>query len=455
MIKNTSVLAVDDNKDILFSLKMALKTEFEEVIAIQNPDLILEHLQNTKIDIIILDMNFVAGINTGNEGFYWLNRIKEFSKNTEVVLMTAYGNIELAVKAMKQGASDFILKPWDNAKLIHTLKCLLEKKKTDVKKNKSEKETNTSSDADTILYCSSEKMQNVYKMISKIAETDANVLILGENGSGKELIAREIHRKSNRRDKVFQSVDMGAISETLFESELFGHIRGSFTDAKEDRIGKFEAANKGTLFLDEIGNLSFTSQAKLLAALQNKQITKLGSNSVVNVDIRLICATNKKLKQMVAEGTFREDLFFRINTIVLEIPPLRERPEDIEALAKHFIKMYEGKYRRQGLSFTKETVVYLRNYQWPGNIRELSHCIEKAVIFSTNNEVLTCDSFSFEDFTKSYSDTTIIDSLNLEDAEKNIISLAMKKHAGNISAAATELGVTRKTLYAKLEKYGI
>ena len=393
------ILVVDDNKSILSAVEILLQDEFEEVITIANPNQLPSLVESSEFDLILLDMNFSAGVNTGNEGLYWLSRIKETKPELEVVLFTAYGDVELAVKALKQGAADFVLKPWDNEKLKSTLRNVfkLQQSKKEIKKLR-QKESALRSEINKEKYfiiAQSPQMLHILELIKKVAVTDANVLITGDNGTGKELIARELHRFSKRADEILVTVDMGAISETLFESELFGHKKGSFTDAREDRTGKIENASGGTLFLDEIGNLPLHLQPKLLSALQSRIITPIGSNKATPVDVRLICATNRNLDKMVAEGLFREDLLYRINTIHIEIPPLRERKEDIIAIAAYFLKIYGNKYRKSDIEITQAGLSKLVGYQWPGNVRELQHTIEKAVILCDKKE-LTPEDFFFK-----------------------------------------------------------
>jgi DNA-binding NtrC family response regulator len=381
-----NILVVDDNKSILSTLDILLSGEFKTVSTLSDPSQIPTELKKNDYNLVILDMNFHSGLNTGNEGIYWLGRIKESNPEISVVMITAYGDIDLAVKALKAGASDFVLKPWDNKKLLATLKLAIQlnlsiKEVSHLKERESglKKEINRNQKS---IIGSSPKIMGVLNMVRKVAKTDANILITGENGTGKELIAQEIHRQSARSKEVMVSVDMGALSETLFESELFGHVKGAFTDARESRQGKFEIADKGTLFLDEIGNVSFHLQSKLLSAIENRQISRIGSNQLINTDIRLISATNKDIEGMVRNGLFREDLLYRINTIHIELPPLRERGDDIIVLADFFIKRYTYKYNKPILKMNQQTHDRLLKYSWPGNIRELQHTIEKAVILS-------------------------------------------------------------------------
>jgi DNA-binding NtrC family response regulator len=453
MVKG-NILIVDDNKSILSALEIFLTPEFQTVTTLSDPNRIPTELRKKEYNLVILDMNFNAGLNTGNEGIYWLGRIKESNPEISVVMITAYGDIELTVKALKMGATDFFLKPWDNNKLLATLKSALQlnwsKKEVSQLKEK-EKGLKTEINRDQkFIVGSSPQLMKMLNLVRKVAKTDANVLITGENGTGKELIAYEIHRLSERSQEVLVSVDMGAISETLFESELFGHVKGAFTDAHENRPGKFEVADKGSLFLDEIGNLSFHLQAKLLAAIQNRQISRIGSNQTIPVDIRLICATNKNLESMVLEGLFREDLLYRINTIQIEVPALRERGNDILVLTDFFLKKYSSKYNKPGLKINQHAQDKLLKYSWPGNIRELQHTIEKAVILSEGN-VLKADDFFMKPV---FSGRTNETELTLGEMEKRMIHLAIEKNNGNLSAAADQLGITRQTLYNKIKKTG-
>lgn len=454
MGKNGTILIVDDNKSVLTAVEILLIAYFENVITISTPERIPAILENDKVDVILLDMNFSAAINTGNEGLYWLGRIKKLSPDIPVVLFTAYADIELAVKAVKEGAADFVVKPWDNAKLVATLLSAyrLRESQTEVKQLKEEKNIlkNQLNSEPSILWGTSASIMKVYNTICKVAKTDANILLTGENGTGKEMIAREIHRLSNRSGEVMISVDMGAVTETLFESELFGHIKGAFTDAKEDRAGKFEAANKGTLFLDEIGNLSYALQAKLLTALQNRKIVRIGSNKSIDIDIRLVCATNRNIQEMIDKNHFREDLLYRINTIHIEIPPLRERLEDIIPLAEYFLKKYASKYGKECIRIQQTAKEKLLEYRWPGNIRELQHAIEKAVIMCEGHDLRPSD-FFFKAVTTSFIDKNE----TLEEMEKQMIKHAIDRSSGNLSAVATQLGITRQTLYNKMKRYDL
>jgi len=451
------LLIVDDSKSILSALEILLQDDFEEVKTIASPNQITSLIESGEYDLVLLDMNFSAGtgVNTGNEGLYWLARIQEMRPDMEVVLFTAYGDVELAVKALKKGAADFILKPWDNEKLRTTLRNVyqLQQSKKEIKKLK-RRESALKSEINRdkhFIIAQSPQILHVLNLVRKVAKTDANVLITGDNGTGKELIARELHRLSKRADEIMVSVDMGAISETLFESELFGHKKGSFTDAREDRTGKIENANTGTLFLDEIGNMPIQLQPKLLSVLQNRMITPIGSNKSIPFDIRLICATNRNLSEMVADGSFREDLLYRINTIQIEIPPLRERDEDVLAIADYFLKIYCNKYRKTCTSISDAALSKLTSYKWPGNVRELQHTIEKAVILSDKSE-LTADDFFFNPVVHNSDD---LFEGTIEEMERQMISQVLQKNGMNLSSAASQLGITRQTLYNKMKKYNL
>jgi DNA-binding NtrC family response regulator len=455
MIKGT-LLIVDDNKSVISALEMMLQYEVEKVISLSTPTRIHEVLGKNEIDIVLLDMNFQAGINSGNEGLYWLKEILKYDTNISVVMITAYGDVELAVKALREGAFDFILKPWDNKKLLATInaawKLRLSRIEAALLKNDNQflkKEIKRTEEK--IVLGASPTMINVMNIVRKVAATDANVLITGENGTGKELVAREIHNLSKRSNQLLVSVDMGSITETLFESEMFGHVKGAFTDAKEDRSGKFEIAQKGTLFLDEIGNLSLQSQAKLLSALQNRFVVRVGSNRPIPVDIRLICATNCELPSRVSDGLFREDLLYRINTIQIEVPPLRDRVDDVPVLAFYFLKVYCEKYNKTARKISTQALEKLGNYQWPGNVRELQHSIEKAVILS-DSSILGPSDFVFNTSSKG---TTETDNTTLEEMEKKLIAESLRKHDNNLSIVASRLGITRQTLYNKLKKYDL
>jgi len=447
------ILIIDDNKSVLSALEILLQFEYKEVKTISNPNQITSLLNLKEYDIVLLDMNFSAGVNTGNEGLFWLKEIKKRAPNILIITMTAYGAIELAVKALKEGASDFILKPWNNEKLLTTVKSAysLRKSKKEIAHLK-EKETNLKqiiNKGDTNYIIGTSKSLNaVLKLTNKVAKTNVNVLITGENGTGKELIARELHKVSSRKKEVFIAVDIGSISETLFESELFGHTKGSFTDAKEDRVGKFEAANGGTLFLDEIGNISLQTQSKLLSVIQNKTIVRVGSNKQIPIDIRLICATNCNLDQMVTDGLFREDLLYRINTIRIEVPPLRDREGDILILADFYLKKFLNKYGKQGLRINQSAQEKLMSYRWPGNVRELQHTVERAVILSEDKILKPTD------FLLNQKIELSLESMpnTLSEMEQLMITNTLKRNNGNYSAAAEQLGITRQTLYNKIKK---
>lgn len=450
-----NILIVDDNKNVLLALEMLLAPEYNKVGCISNPSLLISELQSNSYHLVLLDMNFKAGVNTGNEGLYWLQRIKENHPDISVVLITAYGDVELAVKALKAGATDFVLKPWENQKLLATVKSAIElslsRMEIEGLKQKEKELIRSINREEKQLIGTSPAMMQVLKTVDKVAQTNTNILITGENGTGKELIARRIHSMSLRSNELMITVDMGAISETLFESELFGHIKGAFTDAHENRTGKFELANRGSLFLDEIANLPLNLQSKLLVALQNREVTRVGANQPKPIDIRLICATNKDLNQLVDNGEFREDLLYRINTIHIELPPLRRRKEDILPLAEHFLAKYSEKYGKSSLSITLQAKEKLTEYSWPGNIRELEHTIEKAVIMSESGKLKVSDFFSGSTVSHK-ADANVV---KLDEMEKKMITLAIEKNAGNIKAAASQLGITRQTLYNKMRKYNI
>lgn len=455
MNEGGKILMIDDDEDVLLAAKMLLKKSNHQVIIEKNPNKIPFLLNNDTYDVILLDMNFSKDTTSGKEGFEWLKQIKERDPDAVVIMITAFGDVEMAVRALKEGATDFILKPWQNEKLVATISTAIKLKKSynevdKLRKAKQMLEEQISQPFRDIIGQSA-AIKEVFALIDKVAKTDANVLILGENGTGKELIARAIHQKSMRKDNSFVAVDMGAITETLFESELFGHKKGAFTDAREDRPGRFELANGGTLFLDEIGNLSLSLQSKLLSALQSRQVTRVGSNQSIEVDIRLICATNMPLNQMVKEGKFRQDLLYRINTVEITIPPLSDRIDDIPLLADHFLNHYAKKYRKEVLSIAPEAMNKLKKYPWPGNVRELQHAIERAVIMADSSTLQESDFL----FNRKGSDSATTDSLNLDEVEKAAVVKAIQLHNGNISKAAEELGLTRASLYRRMEKYGL
>jgi two-component system response regulator HydG len=455
--KHGKILVVDDDEDILLAARLFLKQHFDLVHTEKKPDNIPIVLQNENYDVILLDMNFARDMTSGKEGFFWLNKILDIDPSAVVILITAYGDVEMAVKAIKAGATEFILKPWQNEKLLATISAAinLRQSRTEVDNLRS-RQIQLSADLDQPFkdfIGVSHAMLTVFSTIEKVANTEANVLILGENGTGKELVARELHRQSLRANEVFITVDMGAITNTLFESELFGHTKGAFTDAKEDRAGRFEIASGGTLFLDEIGNLPLPLQAKLLTVLQNREVTRLGSNKARPIDIRLICATNRPIYEMVEKKDFRQDLLYRINTVEIPLPPLRDRQEDIPLLVDHFLQIYCKKYRVPTKRVNAATIKKLNKYHWPGNVRELQHAIERAIIMTDSTVLNPTDIFLPDREIKDQG--IIFENYNLEEEEKMLIRKAISKHGGNISKAAKELGLTRTSLYRRMEKYGI
>ena len=448
------ILVVDDNLQILESLRILLREEFEVIDVISKPSRINEMLWRNTYDVVMLDMNFAMGETSGNEGIFWLNEIKKKDPLLPIILITAYGDIELAVRAIREGATDFITKPWDPEKLIVTLNNAyrLRKSGQEVKKLRS-KQQQLSEDLDRehrMLHGVSEPMAKLMQTVHRVAATDASVLILGENGTGKEVIAREIHRHSARSDQIFVGVDMGSLSESLFESEMFGHVKGAFTDAREDRAGRFETADEGTLFLDEIGNIPLSSQAKLLQVIQNREVIRVGEHHAIKVDIRLITATNQALKQMVSAGSFREYLFYRLNTVAIEVPPLRERGDDVILLGDTFLNEYSRKYNKPGLKLNNKARQKLKDYPWPGNVRELKHTMERAVILCENVNLGPEDLRLYE-----IHGVNMDHSLKLDDVEQRTILTVLEKCRGNHSKAAQMLDISRTTLYAKLKKYGL
>ncbi|MES2328924.1 MAG: sigma-54 dependent transcriptional regulator [Bacteroidota bacterium] len=452
-LKKACILVIDDDTDVLTAVRLLLRTEVKEVVTEKNPEQIPFLLSKDNFDLVLLDMNFNASINTGNEGIYWLQRIKQIKPDVSVIMITAYGDIDLAVRSLKEGASDFVVKPWHNEKLLSTL--------TTVLKNREQNKNNVTGvrvhpgAGNTSMIGESEVMQDIFHKIDKIAPTDANILILGENGTGKDLIATAIHEQSLRADKPFIKVDVGALTESLFESELFGHKKGSFTDAREDRIGLFESANGGTLFLDEIGNISLQQQAKLLTVLQNRQVTRLGTNQSIPIDIRLICATNIPLSELANENRFRKDLIYRINTVEITVPPLRKRKDDILLLAKHFARIYANKYLKPNIVFHSSALDKLLQYPFPGNVRELQYTIERAIIMS-DEETIEGSELLFSPIESSVNNDSNEDEvMKLSTMEKNTIMKVIDKHNGNISKASKELGLTRTALYRRLSKYDI
>jgi DNA-binding NtrC family response regulator len=452
-LKKASILVIDDDTDVLTAVRLLLRTEVKEVVTEKNPEQIPFLLSKDTFDLVLLDMNFNASINTGNEGIYWLQRIKTLKPDIAVIMITAYGDIDLAVRSLKEGAADFVVKPWHNEKLLSTL--------TDVLRNRGQNKPSAGgirtpqNNKQNPMIGESEIMQDIFYKIDKIAPTDANILILGENGTGKDLIATAIHENSLRADKPFIKVDVGALTESLFESELFGHKKGAFTDAREDRVGRFESANGGTLFLDEIGNISLQQQAKLLTVLQNRQVTRLGSNQPIPIDIRLICATNIPLSELANENRFRKDLIYRINTVEITVPPLRKRKDDIILLAKYFAKIYANKYLKPNIQFHASAMEKLQQYHFPGNVRELQYTIERAIIMADSEMVQAVD-LLFSPIESATPDILPEDEiLKLSTLEKNAILKVIDKHNGNISKAAKELGLTRTALYRRLSKYDI
>jgi len=449
-LKNASILVIDDDQDVLTAVRLLLKTEVRNVVTEKNPQN-LRWLLKDAYDVILLDMNFTSSINTGNEGLFWLKEIRKIKSDVSVIMITAYGDIDLAVRSLKEGATDFVIKPWHNERLLGIIKEALRKKENKVALVNHQ---NGESVIGKELIGESEVMEEIFLKIGKIAPTDANILILGENGTGKDLIAKAIHQQSMRAEKPFIKVDVGALTESLFESELFGHKKGAFTDAREDRIGRFEMANGGTLFLDEIGNISLHQQAKLLSVLQNRQISRIGSNELIPIDIRLICATNVSLAELGNENRFRKDLIYRINTVEIMMPPLRKRGNDIILLARHFARLYSNKYMKITPEFDKKAMEKLLSYNYPGNVRELQYTIERAVIMA-DDEVLQPKDLIFSPLeTPSVSENEPAE-LKLSAIEKNTILKVIEKHNGNITKAAKELGLTRTALYRRLSKYDI
>lgn len=453
-----SILIIDDDPDVLLAARLFLRQHFGVVHTEKNPESIVMLMKRAIYDVILLDMNFSRDATSGKEGFFWLNKILEIDPAAVVIFITGYGDVELAVQGIKEGATNFILKPWDNQKLLATITANLRirSSKVEIEELRSKQQVLMADQELTTgnLIGQSIPILKVMTTVEKVARTDANVLILGENGTGKELIARAIHRASDRHGEVFISIDLGAISESLFESELFGYKKGAFTDAKEDRAGRFEAASKGTIFLDEIGNLSYSLQSKLLSVLQSRKVVRLGTNRELPIDVRVICATNMPLYQMVSEGKFRQDLLYRINTVEIFIPPLRERTDDIALLADHFLNIYCHKYKLELKRISIPTLRRLEKHHWPGNIRELQHAVERAVILSDNTVLEPRDFFINQSDDHINTDMDLIN-FNLEETEKMLIRKVIDKHGGNISKAAKELGLTRASLYRRIEKHGL
>ena len=471
MEKRGSILIVDDDEDILIAGKLLLKRHFAKVVTISDPRQISATLKKDEFDAILLDMNFGPGESSGDEGFYWLAEILKIDHEAVVIMITAHGGVNIAVEAMKMGATDFVSKPWQNEKVVATLSAAVKLRKTRDKAAtlKQANRTLVEDRGSQQIIGNSSALKNIQSMVERAAPTDANVLIVGENGTGKELVARELHRLSNRSDEIFLSVDMGAISESLFDSELFGHKKGSFTDAKDDRVGRFQAASGGTLFLDEIGNLPLHLQAKLLTVLEQRKVTPIGSNQPVSIDVRVIAATNLTPQQISDESRFRQDLLFRLNTVEIDVPPLRKRPEDIEEIATHYIGLYCRKYDKGLKKLSSEALSAIQAYEWPGNVRALRHAIERAVILSQGISFSSSD-FALENHPTNAGELEskltvnsdvdeegielLPENLNLEKMEHLLIERSLKKHQYNISHAAKELGLTRAALYRRMEKYG-
>ncbi len=453
-----NILVVDDDEDVLQAARLLLKNRSRLVHIETDPEQIPSLLRNHDYDVVLLDMNFRQDVSSGREGFHWLDRILDIDPSAVVVLITAFGDVAMAVKAIKEGATDFVLKPWSNDRLLATLSSAMRlraSKKETERLRARQRQLNADLDQGYEEFVgASDAMLKVFSTIEKVARTDANVLVLGENGTGKELVARALHRQSNRSDDVFVNVDLAAIPETLFESELFGHVKGAFTDAKDDRAGRFEVASGGTIFLDEIGNLSPPLQAKLLAVLQRREITRVGSNTPRKVDVRVICATNMPIYEMIREGSFRQDLLYRVNTVEIRIPPLRDRADDIPLLVDHFLDVYARKYQKDLKGVNPAALRRLQKYHWPGNVRELQHMVERAVIMS-ESRMLQPEDFFYAANGEDEEEHLRFDKLNLEDVEKLVIRKALEKCEGNISRAAEELGLTRASLYRRLDKYGI
>lgn len=459
-LKDTKILVIDDDTDVLLAVQMLLRPEVKLIQTEKNPERLRTILAKERFDVILLDMNYNSTLQTGNEGFYWLRQIQQLAPETAVVMITAYGDIDIAVRSLKEGAADFVLKPWRNEKLMATLEEVVLKKvlangaKVIGKKNAPYTIANHTNAQYPAIVGASERMQEVFYKIDKIGPTDANVMILGENGTGKELIAKAIHQKSLRIDKSFVNVDLGALTDTLFESELFGHKRGAFTDAKEDRMGRFETASGGTLFLDEIGNISLPQQAKLLSVLQNRQIFRVGTSIPIQIDIRLISATNAPIHELASESKFRKDLIYRLNTVEILLPPLRQRGEDVVLLARHFAAIYAEKYRKPKPDFEDKALTKLRQHNFPGNVRELQYCVERAVIMA-EDEMLKASDLIFSPIETQKAFAEEPQHLRLDDVEKSTILRVIEKQSGNISKAAKELGITRAALYRRLGKYDI
>ena len=454
---NNRILIIDDNEDVLLAAKLLLKQYFNIIDTEKDPGVLPNLLKNEIYDVILLDMNFTQDMTSGQEGFYWLNEILKIDPSSVVILITSFGDIDTAVKAIKYGAIDFVLKPWQNEKFVATISSALKlsesKRELDYLRSQNKQMNQDMGKKFRNLIGNSAPMQEVFNTIHKAADTDANILILGENGTGKELVARALHNQSSRSAEVFVSVDMGAITHSLFESELFGHVRGAFTDAKEDRAGRFELASNGTLFLDEISNIPIELQAKLLSAIQERKISRVGSNKVKEINIRLISATNSDLNKLVNEGRFRQDLLYRINTVEIHIPPLRERKADIELLVEYYLNIFRKKYNKNNLRLVASTLSKLKTYDWPGNVRELQHTVERAVILC-ESDILEPHDFVLRD-SENYKSDLKFDNYNLESVEKIVIRKVLAKYQGNVTKAADELGLTRTSLYRRMDKFNL
>lgn len=446
LLHNANILIIDDDADVLVALRLLLKSKVKKVVTGKNPNAILSLLQADLFDVVILDMNFNGLVNTGNEGIFWLNKIKKQNTGVDVILITAYGDIDLAIRSLKEGASDFIVKPWQNEKILEAVRALVEKKKK-------QPAIKLQIESETRIIGDSEPMQDVFVKLKKVAPTDANLLLLGENGTGKDLIARAIHDNSLRKNEPFVKVDVGALTETLFESELFGYKKGAFTDAREDRKGRFETANGGTLFLDEIGNISLRQQARLLTVIQNRHVTPLGANEPIPIDIRLICATNLGIRDLANEEKFRKDLMYRINTVDIIIPPLRERGTDITLLADYFVHFYAEKYGKPECTLSETFYEKLKKHSFPGNVRELQYALERAVIMA-EDQTLRGEDLTFSAIEQPPK-ISITKETNLDAIEKSTILNVIEKNNGNISKSAKQLGITRTALYRRLNKYDL
>jgi two-component system, NtrC family, response regulator HydG len=450
LLKKASILIVDDDADVLTAVRLLLRPQVMEIVTEKNPEQIPALLKQHSFDAVLLDMNFKSAIHTGNEGLFWLQKIKALQPEAAVIMITAYGDIDLAIRSLKEGAFDFVVKPWHNEKLLTTISKAVNQKANG---NKATAATGALPADGSELLGESDVMQDIKLKIRKIAPTDANILILGENGTGKELVAKAIHQQSLRASRPFVKVDVGALTDSLFESELFGHKKGAFTDAREDRPGRFETAQGGTIFLDEIGNISLQQQSKLLSVLQNRQVIRVGANEPVNIDVRLLCATNVPLSELANESRFRKDLVYRINTVEILIPPLRKRGNDIVLLARHFTTVYANKYMKPVPELSKTAQDKLLHYHFPGNVRELQYAIERAVIMA-DGTVLEAADILFSPIESAPVEEAAAQGTNLEELEKITINKVLQMHNGNLTRTAKELGITRTALYRRMNKYG-